>query len=468
MTHTAKTHVPGTLVSPAPGTIVAVSTPPGPHEPAWVSFGRYLRDPLGMMTALRDRYGPVAFVRFPGGHDFFFVTDAPLIRRVLVDDQAAFVKGRALRAAKRLLGEGLLTSEGDQHLRRRRLIQPIFHSAMIDRYGSEMVAAAERTGARWRHRGTIDINAEMMRLALDIVGRTIFAADVESGAPEIRGVLEAGMRVFHRFLLPGANLLWRLPLPATRRFDHAKLGIDTMIERMIGERRDRPADPPGLLDHLLALRDEEGRRLLTDQEIRDEAITLMLAGHETTAQALTWTWLLLARNPAAAELMAAEHATVLAGRSPTAADYPQLVVTQAVFREALRLYPPVWALARITTAPYVLGDHPVPEGGTIITSQWVVHRRAEYFPDAARFRPERWLDGAEPPPLGAYFPFAAGSRICVGERFAMLEGTLLLATLAQRWRLLVSPRDPQIDARFTLRPRGGLEASTLAVGGATR
>lgn len=440
---------------------MASTSPPGPRGPAWVNFGRYLRDPLGMMSSLREEYGPVAFVRFPGRHSFHFVTDAALIRRVLVDDQALFVKGRALRAARRLLGDGLLTSEGADHLRRRRLTQPIFHSAMIDRYGDEMVAAAERTSARWRDRRAVDVNEEMMRLALDIVGRTIFAADVESGAPEIREVLEAGMRVFHRFLLPGADLLWRLPLPATERFNAAKHDIDAMIARMIAERRDRPAEPPGLLDHLLALRDEEGRRLLTDEEIRDEAITLMLAGHETTAQALTWTWMLLAQHPDAAERMRAELREVLAGERPSARDVARLEYTQAVFREALRLYPPVWALARIATQPYELGGYDVPEGGTVITSQWVVQRREEYFDRPASFRPERWLDGAPAPQPGAYFPFAAGSRMCIGERFAMLEGVLILATLAREWDVVVSPVPPPIDPRFTLRPRGGLPAVTV-------
>jgi cytochrome P450 len=443
---------------------MATATPPGPRAPAWVSFGRYLRDPLGMMTSLREEYGSVAFVRFPGGHSFHFVTDAALIRRVLVDDQALFVKGRALRAARRLLGDGLLTSEGADHLRRRRLIQPIFHSSMIDRYGDEMVSAAERTSARWRDRGDVDLNEEMMRLALDIVGRTIFAADVESGAPEIREVLEAGMRVFHRFLLPGAGLLWRLPLPATERFDAAKRDIDAMIARMVEERREAPADPPGLLDHLLALRDEDGRRLLSDEEIRDEAITLMLAGHETTAQALTWTWLLLAQHPDAAERLRAELREVLAGARPAARDVASLEYTQAVFREALRLYPPVWALARIATEPYRLGDYDVPEGGTIITSQWVVQRQPEYFAEPDAFRPERWLDGAAPPQQGAYFPFAAGSRMCIGERFAMLEGVLILATLAREWDVVTSPVPPPIDPRFTLRPRGGLPAVTVARG----
>lgn len=435
---------------------------PGPGGNPWLQLGRYLHHPLATMERLRSGYGPVAYVPFPRGHSFFFVTDPVLIRRVLVDDQALFVKGRALQAARRLLGDGMLTSEGVDHRDRRRLVQPIFHSSLIDRYGVAMVAAAEATGARWQNGAAVDINAEMTRLALDVVGRTIFDADVESEAPEIREVLEAGMRVFHRFLLPGADLLWRLPLPATRRFDAAKRDIDAMLMRMIAERPGTPPETPGLLDHLLALRDEDGRRLLTDEQIRDEAITLMLAGHETTAQALTWTWYLLARSPEVEVELRDELARVLGERPPVAADCADLPFTEAVVRESLRLYPPVWALARIATDTYRLGDWDVPEGGTIVTSQWVVHRSPEHFADPLAFRPRRWLDDP-PPPRGAYFPFAAGPRICVGERFAMLEAMLVLAVLVRRWHVEPLVADPRLDARFTLRPRGGLPAAIRAV-----
>jgi cytochrome P450 len=437
-----------------------IGRPPGPSGPAWANFARYLRDPLGMMESLRADHGPVAYVRFPGNHSFFFVTDGALIRRVLVDDQAVFVKGRALRAARRLLGDGLLTSEGDEHLGRRRCIQPVFGSTLIDAYAASMVSAAESTAARWADGGRMDANEEMMRLALDIVGRTIFDADVESEAPEIRAVLEAGMRVFHRFLLPGADLLWRLPLPATRRFDAAKRDVDGMIRRMIADRASG-LPGPGLLDHLLALRDERGERLLSDRQIGDEAITFVMAGHETTAQALTWTWHLLARHPQVRSQLEHELTHVLAERTATAADVPNLPYTQAVFREALRLYPPVWALARIATRPYTLGEYRVPSGGTVIMSQWVVHRAAEHFADPLVFGPQRWLDDPAPQP-GTYFPFATGPRVCIGERFALLEGTLVLATLARHWHVEPLTAEPRIDARFTLRPRGGLPAVTHA------
>jgi cytochrome P450 len=438
----------------------AAPLPPGPGGPAWRNFARYLRDPLGTMDGFAADHGGVAFVRFPGGHSFYFVSDAALVRRVLVDDNAVFVKGRALRAARRLLGDGLLTSEAADHLRRRRMIQPVFRQEHIARYGDVMIAAAEDVAAGWTAGATIDVNAEMTRVALRVVGRTIFDADVESEAPEIAAVLDAGMRVFHRFLLPGAELLWRLPLPATRRFNAAKRDIDAFLERLVREHA-AAAGGSDLVSVLGRLEDGEGGRRLTDTEIRDEAITLMLAGHETTAQGLTWAWYLLAQNPAAADALRAELRAVVGDRPLETADHERLPYTQAVFREALRLYPPVWALARIATRPYRLGPYYVPEGGTIVTSQWVVQRRADYFPDPLRFSPERWLEGPPPPP-GAYFPFAAGPRMCIGERFAMLEGTLVLAAMGRRWRVVPEAERPPLDARFTLRPRGGMPAQVRA------
>ena len=379
----------------------SAALPPGPRGSAWANFARYLRDPLATMDRYAADHGGVAYVRFPGGHSFFFVSDAELVRRVLVDDNAAFVKGRALQAARRLLGDGLLTSEGADHLRRRRAIQPVFRREHIDRYGDVMIDAAEHVCAGWADGAEVDINREMTRVALRIVGRTIFDADVESEAPEIAAVLDAGMRVFHRFLLPGAELLWRLPLPATRQFNAAKRDIDAFLERLVAEHEAAAEGSGDLVGVLLALREGDGARTLADAEIRDEAITLMLAGHETTAQALTWAWYLLARNPPARAALAAELAAVLGARPLETADFDRLPYTQAVFRETLRLYPPVWALARIATRPYELGPYRVPERGTIVTSQWVVQRRAEYFADPLRFAPERWLAG----------PAAAGGRL---------------------------------------------------------
>jgi cytochrome P450 len=327
-----------------------------------------------------------------------------------------------------------------------------------------MVAAAERSCMRWRDGTVIDIDAAMTDLALDIVGKTIFDADVESEAPEIRRVLEAGMRVFHRFLLPGGELMWRLPLPATRGFNDARDEFDEMMLSMIRSRRASDRERPDLIGHLMALRDEQdGDARLSETEIRDEAVTLLLAGHETTARALTWGWYLLTRHPEVWSALRQELRRVLGDRSPVAADYNDLTYTQAVFRETLRLYPPVWALARIATRGVDLGRLAVPDGGTVIMSQWVVQRSPAQFTAASEFRPQRWIDEAPPRP-GAYFPFGGGPRLCIGERFAMLEGVLVLATIAQRWQVHTLDPSPRIDARFTLRPHGGLRAIVREAG----
>jgi cytochrome P450 len=440
--------------------VAAVSSIPavraGPAA-GWRNAAAYLRDPLAYLEGVARAGGPVAHVPFPGGHSFLFLSDPDLIRRVLVDESASFVKGRALRAARRLLGDGLLTSEGADHLRRRRMIQPVFRRAVIEAYGAEMVAAAGRTSGRWRDGATLDVDTEMTALALDIIGKTIFNADVESEASEIRDVLEAGMGVFHRFLLPGGELMWHLPLPATRRFNGARDDFDRMMLTLIRSRAGRAQGPPDLIDHLIALEDEQGGGRLSEREIRDEAVTLLLAGHETTARALTWSWHLLTLYPDVAERLRQELGQVLGGRPPQASDYRELRYTQAVFSETLRLYPPVWALARIATREVDLGGLVVPDGGTVIMSQWVMHRSPDLFEHASAFRPDRWLDGPPPHP-GAYFPFGGGPRLCIGERFAMLEGVLVLAELAQRWQIETLESAPRIDARFTLRPRGGLHA----------
>ena len=428
----------------------------------WRNAAAYLRDPLSYLEGVARDGGPVANVPFPGGHSFFFVTEPDLIRRVLVDVNASFVKGRALRAARRLLGDGLLTSEGADHLRRRRMIQPVFRRSVVEAYGAEMVAAAGRASASWRDGLTLDLDAAMTALALDIVGKTIFNADVESEASEIRDVLEAGMGVFHRFLLPGGELMWHLPLPATRRFNSARDDFDRMMLTLIRSRAGQAQDPPDLIDHLTALEDTDDDGRLSEREIRDEAVTLLLAGHETTARALTWCWHLLTLYPDVAERLRRELDEVLGDRPPAASDYGDLRYTQAVFSETLRLYPPVWALARIATQEVDLGRLVVPDGGTVIMSQWVTHRSSELWDHASAFRPERWLDGPAPHP-GAYFPFGGGARLCIGERFAMLEGVLVLAALAQRWQVETLDSAPRIDARFTLRPRGGLAARVRPV-----
>lgn len=431
--------------------------PAGPAGNPWLQLGRYLRDPLGVMEDCAA-HGDVAFVPFPGGHAFYFLSRPDLIRRVLVDDHANFTKGRALRAGKRLLGEGLLTSEGADHLRRRRMLQPLFSRRRVDGYAPAFAAVAADTQAGWHDGQTVELNGEMMRLALAVVARTIFTADVETEAPEIREVMDAGMRVFHRFLLPGSELLWRLPLPATRRFNRAKQNVDAFVLETIANRRRAGEPGSDVLGLMLGAHRQAGEPPLPDRALRDESITMILAGHETTAQALTWSWHLLAGHPQAHSRLCRELDDVLGGRTPGPGDLDALVYTRAVFLETLRLYPPVWALARIARGTYELDGWSLPAGATLIMSQWVMHRDRRWFDQPSRFRPERWLTQPQPP-AGAFFPFGGGPRICIGERFAITEAVLALAAIGQRFAVVPHRPAPALDPRFTLRPRGGLTAT---------
>jgi cytochrome P450 len=412
------------------------------------------RDPLAFFEELAA-VGDVATVRI-GPQRLYLVSHPELVRDVLVTHGRSFMKGRALQEAKRILGNGLLTSEGELHLRQRRLIQPLFHQERVAGFAAEMVRAAERVSERWRDGAEVEMVGEMTELTLAIIGRTLFAADVERDARDVGAALTVAMEAFDRFIVPGAALLERLPLPSTRRFHAAQRRLDTIIQRMIEERL---ADPgrPDLLTMLLEAREEDGSGGMTRTQIRDEAMTIFLAGHETTAQALSWTWHLLSANAAAEARLHEELDRVLAGRTPSAADVDRLPYTRAVVAESMRLYPPAWSIARRALVDLELGGYRVERRSIVVTSPWIVHRDRRWWPEPDRFEPARWLAQDSWRPRFAYFPFGGGTRICIGERFAWTEAVLVLATLASRWRATLVPGHPvEPLPRITLRPRHGL------------
>ena len=415
------------------------------------------RDPLGFLTRTAREHGDVARFRM-GPVELHLVNRPEWIRDVLVTHAASFHKGRGLERAKRLLGEGLLTSEDPIHLRQRRMMQPAFHARRIAGYADAMVALADRAASRWAAGEIRDVAAEMTRLTLAIVGRTLFDADVESEADEIGAALTTALGLFGRtFTLPYFELLDRLPLPMNRRFDRAKARIDATIGRLIAERRRAPGGAD-LLSLLVSASDTEGDGGgMTDAQVRDEAITIFLAGHETTANALAWTWYLLARNPEAESRLHAE-VDALGGRAPSAADLPRLPWTETVLAEAMRLFPPAWIIGRRAVDPYAIGGFDVPKGSIVVVCQWVTHRDARWFPDPERFDPERFGPAAkEARPKFAYFPFGGGPRVCIGEGFAWMEGVLVLAAIARRWRLRLAPGQEIVPApSITLRPRDGI------------
>ncbi|MBI2755457.1 MAG: cytochrome P450 [Chloroflexi bacterium] len=414
-------------------------------------------DALGTMTAVARERGDFARVRlftYPG----VLVSHPDLIEEVLIAQNRGFVKSLATRRLRAVLGSGLLTSDGDFWRRQRRLAQPAFHRDRIAAYAAVMVDAAERVAGTWRDGQQCDVHDEMMRLTLEIVGKTLFSANVGGAAQEIGRAVDDALH----FLIRRINSPWVLlpdwvPSPGYGRFIRARRHLDRVVYQMIADHR-RQGDRDDLLSMLLQAQDEDGQPM-SDRQVRDEVMTLFLAGHETTAIALSWTWYLLAQHPEVERRLTAELAEVLGGRLPTPADLPSLTYIGHVVAESLRLYPPAWSMGRQATRNLEIGGQPVRKGTVILISQWVLHRDARFFQDPEAFRPERWEDGlAQRLPRFAYFPFGGGPRQCIGNGFALMEATLLLATLAQRYRLALVPgQSIGLDPTITLRPRGGIQ-----------
>jgi cytochrome P450 len=371
-----------------------------------------------------------------------------------------FTKSRGLERTKRVLGEGLLTSEGAVHLRQRRLIQPAFHRERIEKYARVMVAFAERAHHPWQDGAVLDMSREMARLTLSIAGKTLFDTDVESQARAIGDALTGVLESFWTLMLPFSNVIERLPLPHLRRSRAARARLDAIIYGIIRERRAEGARDRGdLLSMLLmAADDESGGSRMTDVQVRDEAMTILLAGHETTANALMWTWYLLSQSPDAERALHEEIDGVLNGRLPTIADLDRLPGVQRVVTESMRLYPPAWIIGRRAIGPFEVSDYTIPPRAIVVMSPWVVHRDPRFYPEPDRFLPDRWTPAfkAALPPF-AYFPFGGGPRRCIGESFAWMELALVVATIAQRWRFELEPGHPvALQPLVTLRARHGM------------
>ncbi|MFN0111367.1 MAG: cytochrome P450 [Blastocatellia bacterium] len=441
-------------------TTVPTTLPPGPKSliPA-LNFIRLRRNPIKFLTGLAEEYGDVVYFKL-GPQPVILLNNPDLIRDVLITHNKQFMKGEGLQRAKRLLGEGLLTSEGEFHLRQRRLAQPAFHRQRIAGYATTMIEYAERLGNSWQPGEERDIAREMMRLTLGIAGKTLFDADVETEADEIGDALSEAMELFNYLTLPFSQLLERLPIPAMKRFKAARQRLDKTIFRIIRERRESGEDRGDLLSMLIQARDTEGDGSgMTDEQLRDEAMTIFLAGHETTANALAWTWYLLSQNPEAEAKFHAEVDEVLEGKAAKPEHYPRLRYTEMVFAEAMRMYPPAWIIGRRALNDYQLNGYHVPDRSIILMSQYVTHHNPKFFPDPNRFDPERWTPEArEARPKFSYFPFGGGPRLCIGESFAWMEGVLVMATLARKWRMRLSPGHPiEMQPIVTLRPKHGMK-----------
>ena len=450
---------PDSTAGPAPLRVVVKKSP---GALVVNTLRRLQGDPLAFVKRMAREPGDVVQYRV-WRHDIFLVKHPDLIRDVLVTNQHDYAKGAGLQWAKRFLGEGLLTSEGELHTRQRRLAQPAFHRQRIGAYAAVMAGYATKTGDRLREGEPFDMHAEMMALTLAVIGKTMCDAEVGAEAGVIGGALRDVLALFPRFVLPFAGLLHLLPLPSTRRFDRASARLDEVVYRMIADRRRSGVDRGDLLSMLLMARDEEGDGgHMTDTHLRDEVMTMFLAGHETTANALSWTWYLLAQNPEAEARFHAEVDGVLAGRSPSFDDLPRLRYTEMVLAESMRRYPPAWGIGRRAIEDFTIGGYLVPKGTVVLVSQYLLHNDPRFFTEPERFDPDRWLPERQTTrPKFAYFPFGAGTRVCIGEPFAWMEGILVLATLAQRWRLeRVDAAPVPMQPGITLRPATAIRMTT--------
>ena len=437
-----------------PGTL---GTPPGPGGLSLLgALPEFRKDPTGFLLETAREFGDVSSFRL-GLRRAYLVNRPDLVEEVLVHGTRYFTKSPILQRARSLLGDGLLTSEGDFHIRQRKAIQPAFYRDRLSGYAATMVSCAEHIAGEWQDGAVLHVQQEMMRITLAVVGLTLLGLDIEKDAPDIGEALTDVLSRFDAMLSPFATLLTKVPLTKSAKRAHAASEfLDRTIYRLVRERRESSAPKNDLLSTLIEAA-EDGNRM-TDQQVRDQALTLMLAGHETTAVSLTWTWYLLSQNAAVEERFRAELNEVLGDRSPTWDDIPKLVYTERIFAESLRLYPPAWAIGRMARSQFRLFNYLVPKKAICIMSPYVMHRHPRFWPDPDKFDPDRWLPEArESRPKFAYFPFGGGPRTCIGERFAWTEGVLLLAAIGRKWRLHAVPgHRVELLPQITLRPRHGM------------
>jgi len=437
-----------------------ITRPPGP-EPHFLigNFPLGRPDPLAVFTGWAREFGDIFYYR-AGWIHVYFLNSPELIESVLVTNQQNFRKDRVIQNSRWFLGQGLLTSEGGEWLRQRRLSQPAFHRERLALYARIINGCAEEMLDSWKDGENRDVHQEMMQLTLRVVAKVLFSVDVKQESGEVAAALNLLMKHSSgaRMLLP--PWVRYLPLPFLIRVRRAVRQLDDVVYRIIRERRRSENDNGDLLSMLMSARDEDGSRM-TDRQLRDEVMTFLLAGHETTALSLSWAWFLLSENPEAENKLHHELARVLDGKNPSFEDLPRLCYTEAVVKESVRLYPPAWSLARTAAEDFEIGGYLVPAGSNVVMSQWIMHRDPRFFPSPEQFDPGRWFEEhTQRLPRFAYFPFGGGPRYCVGASFAMMEATLLLAAIAQRFRLRMVPGHNVVPVpSITLRPKYGIKMS---------
>lgn len=452
-------------------TDTTASVPLPPLFPGPWPLGHYSElkhDPLGLFGRAAQSIGDLFRIRV-ASFEIVVLRNPEHVKHVLQDNVQNYSKQtRGYRVLRRFLGNGLVTSEGAFWLRQRRIAQPAFHRERIAHFAQLMVKLTQEMLARWEapvsQGKPINVAAEMMALTLDVVGQTLLSTQVREDAGAIGPALTELLRQVRMRALSMVDWPDWVPTAVNRRFLAARRALDTIIYRIIADRRRSGTDAPDLLSMLLHARDEDSGEGMTDLQLRDELMTIVLAGHETTATALSWTFMLLAQHPACRERLEEELRSVLQGRVPGLEDLPRLKYTQAALQEGMRLYPPVWVMLRRTERDDVVGGFQIRAGTYVACPQWVVHRNPKVFERPEVFDPERFMGGrAERIPRFAYFPFSGGPRVCIGNSFAMMEGQLVLACVAQRYRLDLLPNfTPNPEATVTLRPRHGLPMTVRA------
>jgi cytochrome P450 len=449
--------------------------PPGPSSilPSKL-LNQFMRDPISTLMNIAYQYGEISHFKFGRLH-IYLVNNPEQIENILIRDHKNFIKSRGLQVSRRLLGEGLVTSEGEYHDRQRRIIQPAFHPTRVKSYGQIMVDYAEHMSERWQDETIVDIHREMMHMTSAIIAKSVLGSDiVDVESDRVNNALLTSMKYLNRVLMPFGEVIGKIPiLPINKNFRSAKNTLDSIVYRMIKEHRsdlgtekNKHHDGYDLLHELIDAQDPDaGIEPMSDTQLRDEVMTIFLAGHETTANALTWTFYLLSENPEVEHKLYGELRSVLgandnASRSPTVEDIPKLEYTEKVFRESMRLYPPAWTLGRQALTDYATIDnnYVIPKGSIILMSQYVMHHNPRYFSNAEEFDPDRWTkDFKSNLPRFSYFPFGGGIRGCVGEPFAWIEGILVLATICRKWKMQHDPSHiVELKPLITLRPKYGM------------
>jgi cytochrome P450 len=440
--------------------LIQPGLPPGPKGTILGGNIRQLRaGPLDFFLSTAREYGPLSSFRI-GPKRMFLAADPNLIEQVLVTDAKHYIKHFGARAFKPVLGNGLVTSEGAFWLRQRKLIQPAFSKDRVQSYAAAMIELTNTMLDSWAEGKSVQIDREFEALTSKIALKTLFDLDDPGNRERFSEMLRLAFDLMNERLRQVVKIPLWVPTLINRRLKQAVAELNKTVEGFIAEGRSRNHAADDLLSRLVFARHEDGRGM-SDRQLRDEAMTLYLAGHETTALTLAWTWYLLSQNPDAEAKLLSEWHRVLRGATPTTRHIPKLTYTSAVISESMRLFPPVYVIGREATTDLELGGYRVKRGYTVLMSQWVNHRDPKYFPDPEAFRPERWEDGfAKRLPKFAYYPFGGGQRLCVGNAFASTEAAIILPAVGQRYRFTLDPGAViGIKPQITLLPTNGIPAT---------